>query len=601
MRTNHDFRIRVLLHCYSEDRLLGVGMRKFLCFIVFAAVAFVVPAPVAHAAAPTGVEITLVKGGYLMAYAEWKATGATGYELSAWNAASEGSRVGFNVMSSNWRTSNLVFMRAGTPGGTYYLELTATNGAHSTVSPRVAFTVTNDPSIATDPAAAVPALSDPQGVKNGVQVYTNLTAGTYSEGTLLFFNTVDGLGAPAGGPGSFIYEARPTNLDPVNAYVTDPLFPSGTKVFAAFVGYGPAGFSPWSSRVEFTPNDAAPWGPGVAASGGVNSASVSWSLISRTGVTPPTVTGYRVDYTTDNGASWSTAIANTGTLDTSATIPSLTAGQSYRFRVAGYGEGAVLGGWSSASAAVIPTRATQTVSWSPSNTSAVATAGTLTPSALAFSNGDGAVTYSIAADGSTPSANCAVNSSTAVLTFSGAGTCTVKATAAQTATFAEGTQSVSFNITAPPPPPSPSGGGGGGGSESPASPTVPTPAPTPATAPPTPSPTAAPDPVNLVLSLTPTQVQQLSPSQLSQLPPAAFAEMSPAQVRALNPEQVRKVTPEQVRALPPSVLRAMKPRTLNQLSVAAIRSLTVAQARQLRPQQIQALGPVKRKAVTAKR
>ena len=95
----------------------------------------------------------------------------------------------------------------------------------------------------------------------------------------------------------------------------------------------------------------------------------------------------------------------------------------------------------------------QTVTWAPSNTSAVSTQGSLTPDTLATSNGPGSISYSVTNAGTT---GCTVNAATAALTFSAGGSCIVTATASATPRYAQGTKAVTFTITA-------SGGGGGGG------------------------------------------------------------------------------------------------------------------------------------------
>ena len=88
-------------------------------------------------------------------------------------------------------------------------------------------------------------------------------------------------------------------------------------------------------------------------------------------------------------------------------------------------------------------RATQTVSWSPT-TAVLITQSPLTPSASASSSGDGAISYAVASQGAT---SCSVNSSTGVLTYSAAGSCEVRATAAQTARYSQATNDVTFVVT----------------------------------------------------------------------------------------------------------------------------------------------------------
>ena len=86
----------------------------------------------------------------------------------------------------------------------------------------------------------------------------------------------------------------------------------------------------------------------------------------------------------------------------------------------------------------------QTITWSPSTALQLANSPQ-TPSTLATTNGNGAITYSVTSAGST---GCSVGSSTGVLTFPSAGSCTVRATAAATSQWGAGTKSATFVITA---------------------------------------------------------------------------------------------------------------------------------------------------------
>lgn len=85
----------------------------------------------------------------------------------------------------------------------------------------------------------------------------------------------------------------------------------------------------------------------------------------------------------------------------------------------------------------------QTVTWSPTNTSSPVSAATLTPDNLATSSGSGAISYSVQSAGGT---GCQVNSATAVLTFTTAGNCVVRATAAASGGFALGSTDVTFSF-----------------------------------------------------------------------------------------------------------------------------------------------------------
>lgn len=89
----------------------------------------------------------------------------------------------------------------------------------------------------------------------------------------------------------------------------------------------------------------------------------------------------------------------------------------------------------------------QVVSWSPSNTTAAYSSTQLTPNAVAASSGTGSISYAVKSAGST---GCSVNSATPpVISFSAAGDCVVRATAAGTSTEATAYKDVVFNITIP--------------------------------------------------------------------------------------------------------------------------------------------------------
>ena len=87
----------------------------------------------------------------------------------------------------------------------------------------------------------------------------------------------------------------------------------------------------------------------------------------------------------------------------------------------------------------------QTVTWSP-NTSLSVGSSPRTPSSLASTSGNGAITYSVVSAGAT---GCSVASVTGVITYSAAGNCTIRATASVTSTYLVGTTDVTFVISAP--------------------------------------------------------------------------------------------------------------------------------------------------------
>lgn len=85
----------------------------------------------------------------------------------------------------------------------------------------------------------------------------------------------------------------------------------------------------------------------------------------------------------------------------------------------------------------------QTVLWKPTNSKTDTSKSTLRPSSLAKSTGSGAISYSVI---SASKSKCSVNSKDATLSFSNAGTCTVRATAAETARETSAFVDVTFTI-----------------------------------------------------------------------------------------------------------------------------------------------------------
>jgi hypothetical protein len=189
---------------------------------------------------------------------------------------------------------------------------------------------------------------------------------------------------------------------------------------------------------------------------GSQSLNVEWRNAGFTGVGTPIESGVRA-YTTSGVTTGRSCAVSSG--PTTCTITGLVNGTTYVLMP--YMTNSA--GSSSGPDAQVgtPVGATQTVAWAPTNTSALTTASPLTPNALATTNGDGAISYSVVDAGTT---GCVVNASTAILTFSSAGTCQVRATADATATYSPGTSTKTFTITAPVG--GGSSGGGSGGSSS---------------------------------------------------------------------------------------------------------------------------------------
>ncbi len=87
-------------------------------------------------------------------------------------------------------------------------------------------------------------------------------------------------------------------------------------------------------------------------------------------------------------------------------------------------------------------KSSQTVTWAPT-TALTIIASPATPSALATTSGDGAISYAVTSAGTT---GCSVNSSTGVLTYIATGNCQVTATAASTTNYESATAVVTFSI-----------------------------------------------------------------------------------------------------------------------------------------------------------
>ena len=166
---------------------------------------------------------------------------------------------------------------------------------------------------------------------------------------------------------------------------------------------------------------------------------VAWSAPANNGAA---ISDYVVQYSTSSSGSY-TAFADGISTSTSATVTGLTNGTAYYFKVAATNSVGT-GSYSAASAAATPTLPTQTVTWSP--TTALTTAQSPNTPLAASSSGDGAITYAVQSAGAT---GCAINSSTRVLTFTAAGSCVVRATAATTSNYLTGYIDATFTVTDP--------------------------------------------------------------------------------------------------------------------------------------------------------
>lgn len=89
----------------------------------------------------------------------------------------------------------------------------------------------------------------------------------------------------------------------------------------------------------------------------------------------------------------------------------------------------------------------QTVTWSPSNTSATTNANSLTPNTSASSSGTGTISYSVVNAGTT---GCSINNSLPpVISYTGQGDCVVRANAASNASYTAAYKDVTFTISPP--------------------------------------------------------------------------------------------------------------------------------------------------------
>ena len=122
---------------------------------------------------------------------------------------------------------------------------------------------------------------------------------------------------------------------------------------------------------------------------------------------------------------------------------------------AAYVSGLTIGGTSASLYSLLPwinttsvtiSKYPQTVTWSPTTAIRFGT-GTFTPSALASSDKGTTITYSVSSAGAT---GCTVNSSTGVVTYTSAGTCSITATGDSTGDYLTSAVTVSFVIAAAP-------------------------------------------------------------------------------------------------------------------------------------------------------
>ncbi len=161
-----------------------------------------------------------------------------------------------------------------------------------------------------------------------------------------------------------------------------------------------------------------------------------------------TADGFTVNVTNHDAAyTWTpTSTAGTVSAGTAAgstlplTVTGLSAGGSSTVTVTTSRSGYLNGSASVSGQA----KSTQTVTWAP--TTAVTTVQSpLTPSVSATALGGAPISYAVVAGFTTTT--CSVDSSTGQLTYTGTGACTVRATAASTSAYLEGTTDVTFTVS----------------------------------------------------------------------------------------------------------------------------------------------------------
>ncbi len=86
----------------------------------------------------------------------------------------------------------------------------------------------------------------------------------------------------------------------------------------------------------------------------------------------------------------------------------------------------------------------QTVTWTPTYTTATTSQSPYTPDASATASGGTAITYSVSSAGTT---GCQVDASTGMITYTGYGQCVVLASAAATTVYAAASTSITFSFT----------------------------------------------------------------------------------------------------------------------------------------------------------
>ncbi len=194
-----------------------------------------------------------------------------------------------------------------------------------------------------------------------------------------------------------------------------------------------AGAGPASATLSFIPNknlQQVYWTPttssGYVSDGSFAAGQAAWGVAS-----------YDITYTVQSAGTTGCTF-NSGTLVVSYTAAGTCVIRATAASTATYESGYLDYNF-------VISKRNQTITWAPT-TSISTTQSPLTPSASATALGGLAVTYSVQSAGTT---GCTVNSSTGVLTYSAAGSCTVRASTVSNGSYNAGLLDKVFTITAP--------------------------------------------------------------------------------------------------------------------------------------------------------
>ena len=154
---------------------------------------------------------------------------------------------------------------------------------------------------------------------------------------------------------------------------------------------------------------------------------------------------YQWQLSTNSGSSWSSITGATASSYTTGALDATDSGNQFRVRVKNT-LGLSFSENDSSAATVTVSRIAQTVTWSPPSSQTAVDLGdsgfTIT---AATTDGDGSISYSPTTE--TGDTSCKINSSSRVVTFASAGTCTLTATAAQSDIYNSATQSVVITVS----------------------------------------------------------------------------------------------------------------------------------------------------------